>query len=128
MEETVITKQWNVLKWKWYTNLTVQVNILLWLKKVSRSSAAFSTKLPCLFCKYYADRILNTVSYILKNFGDYIYNMVCFAMENGEDMLFAFFYQTITQPAWDVSEMSQSDLHWQRHLKDPTETSFLRRL
>ena len=54
--------------------------------------------------------------------------MVCFAMENGEDMLFAFFYQTITQLAWDVFEMSQSDLHWQRHLKDPTETSFLRRL
>ena len=28
-----------------------------------------------------------------------------------------------TQPAWDVSERSQSDLHWQRYLRDFPETS-----
>ena len=28
-----------------------------------------------------------------------------------------------TQPAWDVSERSQSDLHWERHLRDLLETS-----
>ena len=32
------------------------------------------------------------------------------------------------QPAWDVSEMSQSDRHWERHLKDFSETSQKRRL
>ena len=34
----------------------------------------------------------------------------------------------ITQPAWDVFEMSQTDLHWERHLKDLSETSQKRRL
>ena len=28
-----------------------------------------------------------------------------------------------SQPAWDVSERSQSNLHWQRHLRDLLETS-----
>ena len=32
------------------------------------------------------------------------------------------------QPARDVSEMSQSDLHWERHPKDLLETSQKRRL
>ena len=27
------------------------------------------------------------------------------------------------QPAWDVSERSQSDLHWERYLRDLSETS-----
>ena len=31
-------------------------------------------------------------------------------------------YQS-TQPAWDVSERSQSDLHWERYLRDLSETS-----
>ena len=34
----------------------------------------------------------------------------------------------VTQPAWEVSEMSQTDLHWERHLKDLSETSQKRRL
>ena len=29
----------------------------------------------------------------------------------------------ISQPAWDVSERSQSDLHWERYLRDLSETS-----
>ena len=29
----------------------------------------------------------------------------------------------LTQPAWDVSENSQSDLHWERHLRDLFEKS-----
>ena len=33
-----------------------------------------------------------------------------------------------SQPAWNVSEMSQSDLHLQIHLKDLSETSQKRRL
>ena len=33
-----------------------------------------------------------------------------------------------TYPVWDVSEMSQSYLHWERHLKDLSETSQKRRL
>ena len=33
-----------------------------------------------------------------------------------------------TQPAWDVLEMSQSDLNWERNLKDLSETSLKRRL
>ena len=33
-----------------------------------------------------------------------------------------------TQPAWDVLAMSQTDLHWERHLKDLSETSQKRRL
>ena len=32
-----------------------------------------------------------------------------------------------TQPAWDVFEISQSDLHWERDLKDLLETSQKRR-
>ena len=28
-----------------------------------------------------------------------------------------------TEPAWDVSEISQSDLHWERYLRDVSETS-----
>ena len=31
-----------------------------------------------------------------------------------------------TEPAWDVSEISQSDLHWERHLRDVSETSLKR--
>ena len=31
--------------------------------------------------------------------------------------------QKPSQPAWDVFEMSQTDLHWERHLKDLSETS-----
>ena len=38
------------------------------------------------------------------------------------------FFQITTQPAWDVFEMSQLDLHWERHLKDLSETSQKRRL
>ena len=33
-----------------------------------------------------------------------------------------------TYPVWDVSEMSQSYLHWERHLKDLSETFQKRRL
>ena len=29
----------------------------------------------------------------------------------------------LAQPAWDVSERSQSDLHWERYLRDLSETS-----
>ena len=32
-------------------------------------------------------------------------------------------HERATQPAWDVSERSQSDLHWERHLRDLSETS-----
>ena len=28
-----------------------------------------------------------------------------------------------SQPAWDVSKISQSDFHWERYLRDPSETS-----
>ena len=37
-------------------------------------------------------------------------------------------YITFTQPAWDIFEMSQSDLHWEKHLKDLPEISQKRRL
>ena len=30
---------------------------------------------------------------------------------------------SLAQLAWDVSERSQSNLHWERHLRDPLETS-----
>ena len=33
-----------------------------------------------------------------------------------------------SQPAWDVFEISQTDLHWEKHLKDLSETSQKRRL
>ena len=33
---------------------------------------------------------------------------------------------TPPQPAWDVSETSQLDLHWERHLRDLLETSQIR--
>ena len=34
--------------------------------------------------------------------------------------------QKHTQPAWDVSERSQSNLHWERHLRDLLEASQIR--
>ena len=37
-------------------------------------------------------------------------------------------YMLGTQPAWDVFEMSETYLHWERHLKDLSETSQKRRL
>ena len=39
-----------------------------------------------------------------------------------------FFWDDTSQPAWDVFEISQKDLHWERHLKDPSETSQKRHL
>ena len=36
--------------------------------------------------------------------------------------------KVFTQPAWDVSEMSQSNLHWERHLKNLSQTSQKRRI
>ena len=33
-----------------------------------------------------------------------------------------------TQPAWYVSERSQSDLHWEKYLREPSETSQKRSL
>ena len=33
-----------------------------------------------------------------------------------------------SQPAWDVPERSQSDLHWEKHLRDLSERSQKRRL
>ena len=36
--------------------------------------------------------------------------------------------ENVTQPAWEVFEMSQSDLHWEKHLKDLAETSQRRSL
>ena len=32
-------------------------------------------------------------------------------------------FGTLSQPAWDVSERSQSDLHWKRYLRDVSKTS-----
>ena len=32
-------------------------------------------------------------------------------------------YEILSQPAWDFFEGAQSDLHWERHLKDLSETS-----
>ena len=37
-------------------------------------------------------------------------------------------YYVLSQPAWDVSERSQSDLHWERHLWDFSEISQKRQL
>ena len=37
-------------------------------------------------------------------------------------------FEISAQPAWDVPEMSQSDLQWERHLKDLSKTSQKRRL
>ena len=36
--------------------------------------------------------------------------------------------ENVTQPAWEVFEMSQSDLHWEKHLKDLAKTSQRRSL
>ena len=40
-----------------------------------------------------------------------------------ESSLINLYIYITTQPAWDVFEMSQTDLHWERHLKDLSETS-----
>ena len=35
-------------------------------------------------------------------------------------------FKIFSQPAWDVSERSQSDPHWERHIGDLSETSLKR--